>query len=86
MNNKNLLKQAIEDLKQLQLELHDTLDSGKKAELEKIIQELEKCQNPKNDDILKVIGEVLIIVFRFILFNEGSELLEELWWQINNKD
>lgn len=86
MNNKNLLKQAIEDLKQLQLELHDTLDSGKKAELEKIIQELEKCQNPKNDDILKVIGEVLIIVFRFILFNEGPELLEELWRQINNKD
>lgn len=84
MNNKYLLKQAIEDLKQLQLELHDTLDSGKKAELEKIIQELEKCQNPKNDDILKVIGEVLIIVFRFILFNEGPELLEELWRQINN--
>lgn len=86
MNNKNLLKQAIEDLKQLQLELHDTLDSSKKAELEKIIQELEKCQNSKNDDILKVLGGVFAIVFHRILSNEVLELLGGLWGQINNKD
>lgn len=76
--NDHLLKQTIDSLKQLQLELHDTLDNGKKAKLEKIIQDLEKCQNSKNDDILKEIGNVFGVILRYILLNEGSELLGEI--------
>lgn len=75
----NLLKQTVEELKKLQLEMHDTLDSGRKAKVEKIIQDLENCQNVKNEDILRRLGNVIGIILRFVILNEGSEILNQFF-------
>lgn len=81
-----LLKQTIEELKNLQMEMHDTLDSGKKAKLEKIIQDLERCQNGKNEDILKSLGNAVSIILRFVILNENSEILNEFFEYLNKDE
>ena len=63
MNNQQLLKSSIESLKQIQLEMHDGMDSSKQIELVRVIQQLEYCS--KNESsvsptyLLEVIGKVI---------------------------
>jgi hypothetical protein len=61
MSNHNLLKDSIGLLKKIRQELHDDIDSSKRRELDKAIEELES-----NDDklspsqLLRIIGKVVI--------------------------
>lgn len=61
MSNHNLLKDSIGLLKRIRQELHDDIDSSKRRELDKAIEELES-----NDDklspsqLLRIIGKVVV--------------------------
>lgn len=44
MINHQLLKSSIESLKLVQQELHNDIDSSKRIELQRIINELESCK------------------------------------------
>lgn len=62
-NNHRLLKESIESLKMIQLEMHDDMDSSKRAELEKIILKLEKYGHKKSPtQLLELLGKCLAIV------------------------
>lgn len=55
-----LLKNSIETLKLFQKEMHDSLDSSKQAELEKVIQNLEQCHDISKSELRQILGEVLL--------------------------
>lgn len=60
MKQKQLLKNSIETLKLLQVEMHDSLDSSKQAKLSKIIQDLEQCHEISKLELRQVLGEILL--------------------------
>ena len=57
--NKKLLEESIDALKQLKVEMHDVMDSSKQAELDEIIQRLEKYDEYTSSDLLQIFGRVL---------------------------
>ena len=57
--NKKLLKESMDALKQLKVEMHDVMDSSKQAELDEIIQRLEKYDEYTSSDLLQIFGRVL---------------------------
>jgi len=62
-NNHRLLKRSIESLKMIQLEMHDDMDSSKRAELEQIILNLEQCGHNKSPtQLLDLLGKWIAIV------------------------
>lgn len=62
-NNHRLLEKSIESLKMIQLEMHDDMDSSKRAELEKIILDLEYFGHKKTPtQLLEILGKCLSIV------------------------
>ncbi|WP_100913766.1 hypothetical protein [Pseudoalteromonas spongiae] len=63
MSNHNLLKDSVELLKKIRLELHDDIDSSKRSKLDKAIEELENNRAKlTNSDILGVIGKFVIFI------------------------
>lgn len=60
MKKTKLLENSIETLKLLQKEMHDSLDSSKQAELEKVIQNLEQCHDISKSELRQILGEVLL--------------------------
>lgn len=61
--NHHLLKESIESLKSIQLEMHDVMDSGKRAELDKIILDLEKYGNNKSPtQLLEILGKCIVLI------------------------
>ena len=58
---KILLKNTIDTLKQMKMEMHDDMDSSTQAKLDQIIQDLE--QHHHNDltksKLLQILGEIL---------------------------
>jgi len=61
-NNHRLLKRSIESLKMIQLEMHDDMDSSKRAELEQIILNLEQCGHSKSPtQLLELLGKWIAI-------------------------
>ena len=57
--NKKLLKESIDALKQLKVEMHDVMDSSKQAELEQVIQDLERHDDLTKSELLQILGAVL---------------------------
>jgi hypothetical protein len=61
--NHDLLKKSIESLKLIQLEMHDDMDSSKRAELDKIISDLEKCGDKISPaQILELLGKCVVLI------------------------
>ena len=54
-----LLKNSIDTLKQLKMEMHDVMDSSTKAKLEQVIQDLERHDDLTKSDLLQILGAVL---------------------------
>lgn len=62
-NNHHLLEKSIESLKMIRLEMHDVMDSSKRAELDKIILDLEKCGDRKSHiQLLELLGKCIALV------------------------
>ena len=62
-SNHHLLKESIESLKLIQSEMHDVMDSSKRAELDKIIADLERCGDKKTrTQLLELLGKCLALV------------------------
>ncbi|EKO3674030.1 hypothetical protein M3923_002719 [Vibrio metschnikovii] len=62
-SNPRLLKNSIESLKMIQSEMHDDMDSSKRAELDKVISDLEKCGTEKSPtQLLEILGKCLALV------------------------
>ncbi len=58
-----LLKDSIDLLKCIQIELHDDIDSSKRSELDRIIKELESCEEELTpDQLLYVLGKVIVFI------------------------
>lgn len=56
---KVLLKNAIDTLKQLKMEMHDDMDSSTQAKLDQVIQDLEQHDDLTKSKLLQILGEVL---------------------------
>ena len=56
---KILLKNTIDTLKQLKMEMHDVMDSSTKAKLEQVIQDLERHDDLTKSELLQILGAVL---------------------------
>ncbi|WP_424045986.1 hypothetical protein [Neisseria sicca] len=54
-----LLKDSIDTLKQLKMEMHDVMDSSAQAKLEQVIQDLEQHDNLTKLELLQILGKVL---------------------------
>lgn len=54
-----LLKNSIDTLKQLKMEMHDVMDSGTQAKLEQVIQNLERHDDLTKSELLQILGAVL---------------------------
>ena len=54
-----LLKNSIDTLKQLKMEMHDVMDSSTKAKLEQVIQDLERHDDLPQSELLQILGAVL---------------------------
>lgn len=54
-----LLKNSIDALKQLKMEMHDVMDSSTQAKLEQVIQDLEQHDNLTKSELLQILGNVL---------------------------
>lgn len=62
-NNRRLLEKSIESLKMIQLEMHDDMDSSKRAELEQIIKNLENYGRKKSPtELLELLGKCVAII------------------------
>lgn len=62
-HNPSLLKNSIESLKMIRSEMHDVMDSGKRAELDKVIADLEKHGKEKTPrQLLEALGKCLALV------------------------
>ena len=60
MKNQQLLKSSIESLKMIQEQLHDDIDSSKRKELQKVIEELEMCESGVTpNQLLFLLGRVI---------------------------
>ena len=58
-----LLKDSIELLKRIQVELHDDIDSSKRSELNRIIKELESCEEELTpNQLLFILGKVIFFI------------------------
>ena len=61
--NHHLLKKSVESLKMIQAEMHDVMDSSRRAELEEVIADLEQCGTNKSPtQILEILGKCLALV------------------------
>ena len=58
---KILLKNTIDTLKQLKMEMHDDMDSSTQAKLDQIIQDLEQHHHNvlTKSKLLQILGEIL---------------------------
>ncbi|SAY51887.1 hypothetical protein [Neisseria weaveri] len=56
---KILLKNTIDTLKQLKMEMHDDMDSSTQAKLDQVIQDLEQHDDLTKSKLLQILGEVL---------------------------
>lgn len=54
-----LLKDSIDTLKQLKMEMHNVMDSSTQAKLEQVIQDLEQHDNLTKLELLQILGKVL---------------------------
>lgn len=60
MKNQQLLKSSIESLKMIQEQLHDDIDSSKRKEIQKVIEELEMCESGVTpNQLLFLLGRVI---------------------------
>jgi len=60
MINQQLLQSSIESLKMIQEELHDGIDSSKREELKRVIEELESCKSEINaKQLLQMLGKII---------------------------
>lgn len=60
MVNQQLLHSSIESLKMIQEELHDGIDSSKREELKRVIEELESCKSEINaKQLLLMLGKII---------------------------
>lgn len=64
MNNQKLLKDSIENIKQLRDELHNDIDSSKRNKLDKIIHDLGCYENQQitAKQILALLGEAVSLL------------------------
>lgn len=56
---KILLKNTIDTLKQLKMEMHDDMDSSTQAKLDQVIQDLEQHNDLTKSKLLQILGEIL---------------------------
>ena len=56
---KILLKNTIDTLKQLKMEMHDVMDSSTQAKLDQVIQDLEQYNDLTKSKLLQILGEIL---------------------------
>ncbi|KPN71927.1 hypothetical protein [Neisseria sp. 83E34] len=56
---KILLKNTIDTLKQLKMEMHDDMDSSTQAKLDQVIQDLEQHDDLTKSKLLQILGAVL---------------------------
>lgn len=56
---KILLKNTIDTLKQLKMEMHDVMDSSTQAKLGQVIQDLEQHNDLTKSKLLQILGEIL---------------------------
>ena len=54
-----LLKNSIDTLKQLKMEMHDVMDSSTQAKLVQVIQDLERHDDLTKSELLQILGAVL---------------------------
>lgn len=51
-----LLKNSIDTLKQLKMEMHDVMDSSTQAKLEQVIQDLERHDDLTKSELLQILA------------------------------
>lgn len=56
---KILLKNTIDTLKQLKMEMHDVMDSSTQVKLDQVIQDLEQHNDLTKSKLLQILGEIL---------------------------
>ncbi|SHE98626.1 hypothetical protein [Vibrio gazogenes] len=62
-SNPHLLKNSIESLKLMREEMHDVMDSSKRAKLDKIISDLEQHGTEKScSQLLEIIGAAIKLI------------------------
>jgi hypothetical protein len=62
-NDPHLLEKSIETLKMIRLDTHDDMDSSKRAELDKVIWDLEKYGAEKTPtQLLDVLGSCIRLI------------------------
>ncbi len=62
-HNSNLLRNSIESLKMMREEMHDVMDSSKRAELDKIISDLERHGTKKSrTQLLEIFGAAIKLI------------------------
>jgi hypothetical protein len=62
-SNLNLLKNSIESLKLMRQEMHDVMDSSKRAELDQIISDLEQYGTEKSrTQLLDIFGAAIKLI------------------------
>lgn len=72
-SNLNLLKNSIESLKLMRQEMHDVMDSSKRAELDQIISDLEQYGTEKSrTQLLDIFGTAIKLI-------PAVEALLRLW-------
>lgn len=59
---KILLKNTIDTLKQLKMEMHDGMDSSTQAKLDQVIQDLEQHNDLTKSKLLQILGEIFGVV------------------------
>ncbi len=63
MHKHKLLKNSIELLKCIQIELHDDIDSSKRNKLNRTIKELESCKEKITpNQMLEILGKVIAFI------------------------
>lgn len=65
MKNKNLLKESIEILQQLSVEMHDEMDNSKRKELNEVIKYLEEHQKDQKitrKELMKIFCRVIEMI------------------------
>lgn len=56
---KILLKNTIDTLKQLKMEMHDDMDSSAQVKLDQVIRDLEQRNDLTKSKLLQILGEIL---------------------------
>lgn len=56
---KILLKNTIDTLKQLKMEMHDDMDSSTQVKLDQVIRDLEQRNDLTKSKLLQILGEIL---------------------------